>query len=77
MQAQSKYKEIEDLRREEDCRKQSIIEAKRKLADAERDLQNLPAYEPPKEEIVSHIYWLFCYYFFAISQVAWYCIKWL
>ncbi|KAH1032868.1 hypothetical protein J1N35_045042 [Gossypium stocksii] len=51
VQARSKYKEIEDLRREEDCRKQSIIEAKMKLADAERDLQNLPAYEPPKEEI--------------------------
>ncbi|PPR81562.1 hypothetical protein GOBAR_AA39154 [Gossypium barbadense] len=51
VQARSKYKEIEDLRREEACRKQSIIEAKMKLADAERDLQNLPAYEPPKEEI--------------------------
>ncbi|KAL4341456.1 hypothetical protein GQ457_08G006080 [Hibiscus cannabinus] len=49
--ARGKYKEIEDLRREEDFRKQSIVEAKKKLADAEKDLQNLPAYEPPKEEI--------------------------
>lgn len=54
-----KYKEVEDLRREEDSRKQRILEAERKLAAAEQDLQNLPAYEPPKEEIVSHINWLF------------------
>ncbi|XVF06854.1 hypothetical protein REPUB_Repub06bG0087000 [Reevesia pubescens] len=51
VQARGKYKEIDDLRREEDSRKQSILEAKRKLAAAEQDLQNLPAYEPPKEEI--------------------------
>ncbi|XWS42860.1 hypothetical protein CRYUN_Cryun16bG0050800 [Craigia yunnanensis] len=51
VQVRGKYKEVEDLRREEDSRKQSILEAKRKLAAAEQDLQNLPAYEPPKEEI--------------------------
>ncbi|XP_022718612.1 structural maintenance of chromosomes protein 5 isoform X5 [Durio zibethinus] len=51
VQARGKYKEVEDLRREEDSRKQSILEAKKKLAAAEEDLQNLPTYEPPKEEI--------------------------
>lgn len=51
VQFRGKYKEVEDLKREEDSRKQSILEAKRKLAAAEEDLQNLPVYEPPKEEI--------------------------
>ncbi|KAK6232571.1 hypothetical protein SCA6_002644 [Theobroma cacao] len=51
VQVRGKYKEVEDLRREEDSRKQRILEAERKLAAAEQDLQNLPAYEPPKEEI--------------------------
>lgn len=56
MQFRGKYKEVEDLKREEDSRKQSILEAKRKLAAAEEDLQNLPVYEPPKEEIVSFVF---------------------
>ncbi|KAL5827330.1 hypothetical protein ACOSQ3_019161 [Xanthoceras sorbifolium] len=51
VQVQGKYKEMEDLRRQEQSHQQRILKAKEDLAADELDLQNLPAYEPPKEEI--------------------------
>lgn len=49
---QGKYREMEDLRRQEQSRQQRILKAKEDLAAAELDLQNLPAYEHPKSELV-------------------------
>lgn len=53
MELQAKYNEMEDLRRQEETRQQRILKAKEELAAAEHDLENLPHYEPPKDEIVS------------------------
>ncbi|KAI9170146.1 hypothetical protein LWI28_023305 [Acer negundo] len=51
VQVQGKYKEMEDLRRQEQSRQQRILKAREDLAAAESDLLNLPAYEPPKAEL--------------------------
>ncbi|XP_044489000.1 structural maintenance of chromosomes protein 5 isoform X3 [Mangifera indica] len=51
VQVQGKYREMEDLRRQEQSRQQRILKAKEDLAAAELDLQNLPAYEHPKSEL--------------------------
>ncbi|TXG55854.1 hypothetical protein EZV62_017167 [Acer yangbiense] len=51
VQVQGKYKEMEDLRRQEQSRQQRILKAREDLAAAESDLLNLPAYEPPKSEL--------------------------
>ncbi|XP_031264641.1 structural maintenance of chromosomes protein 5 isoform X1 [Pistacia vera] len=51
VQVQGKYKEMEDLRRQEQSRQQRILKAKEDVAAAELDLQNLPAYEHPKGEL--------------------------
>lgn len=52
MQVQGKYKEMQELRRQEQSRQQRILKAKEELAAAELDLQNVPAYEPPQDKIV-------------------------
>lgn len=52
MQVQGKYKEMDDLKKQEQTQKQRILKAREDLAAAELDLQNLPAFEPPKHEIV-------------------------
>ncbi|XP_048134577.1 structural maintenance of chromosomes protein 5 isoform X3 [Rhodamnia argentea] len=51
VQAQGKYKEIQDLRKQEASRQQRILRAKEELAAAESELKNLTAYEPPTAEI--------------------------
>lgn len=51
-----KFKEMEELRRQEQSRKARISKAKEDLAAAELELANLPQYEPPKDEIVSHTF---------------------
>ncbi|KAJ8747043.1 hypothetical protein K2173_011297 [Erythroxylum novogranatense] len=48
VQVQGKYKEMEDLRRQEASRQERILKAKEDLAAAETELQNLPIYEAPK-----------------------------
>ncbi|XP_024025820.1 structural maintenance of chromosomes protein 5 [Morus notabilis] len=48
---QGKYKEMEDLNRQEESRKIRISKAKEDLAAAVLDLENLPPYEPPKSEM--------------------------
>ena len=48
-----KYKEMEDLTRQEENRQQELLKLKEELAAAEHELENLPHYEPPKDEIVS------------------------
>ncbi|GAV75400.1 SMC_N domain-containing protein [Cephalotus follicularis] len=50
VQVQGKYKEMEDLRRQEETRQQKILKAKEDLSAAELELLNLPLYEPPKDE---------------------------
>ncbi|KAK9189255.1 hypothetical protein WN944_020661 [Citrus x changshan-huyou] len=51
VQVQGKYKEMQELRRQEQSRQQRILKAREELAAAELDLQNMPAYEPPHDKI--------------------------
>ncbi|PIA53697.1 hypothetical protein AQUCO_00900346v1 [Aquilegia coerulea] len=51
VQIRGRYKEMEELRRQEESRQQRISNAKKDLASAEIELANLPIYEPPKSEI--------------------------
>ncbi|GJY82451.1 structural maintenance of chromosomes protein 5 [Tanacetum coccineum] len=46
-----KYKDMEELEKQEQSRQARISKAEKDLADAELELQNLPRYEPPKEKI--------------------------
>ncbi|XP_076928090.1 structural maintenance of chromosomes protein 5-like [Bidens hawaiensis] len=46
-----KYKDMEDLEKQEHTRQEKIARAEKDLADAELELQNLPPFEPPKEKI--------------------------
>lgn len=56
MQIRGKYKEMGDLKKEEETRQQRIIKAKEDLAIAEAELRNLPVYEPPKDVLVSILF---------------------
>nr|GEV53040.1 structural maintenance of chromosomes protein 5 [Tanacetum cinerariifolium] len=47
----SKYKDMEELEKQEQSRHARISKAEKDLASAELELQNLPRYEPPKEKI--------------------------
>ena len=49
-----KYKEMENLRKQEECCQQRIIKANENLATAEAELENLPPYEPPKNDQISN-----------------------
>jgi len=44
---------MEELRRQEETRQQKLVKAREELAIAERELENLPSYVPPKDELVS------------------------
>ncbi|PWA51844.1 structural maintenance of chromosomes protein 5 [Artemisia annua] len=48
-----KYKDMEELEKQEQSRQARIAKAEKDLADAELELQNLPRYEPPREKIVN------------------------
>lgn len=50
-QVRGKFKEMEELRRQEQSRQERIFKAKEDLAAAELELANLPHYEPPKDEL--------------------------
>lgn len=50
VQVAGKYKEMEDLKREEESRQQRILKAKEDLAAAELELASLPPFEPPRNE---------------------------
>ena len=49
-----KYKEMEDLRKQEESCQQRIIKAKENLAVAEAELENLPPYEPLKDDQIGN-----------------------
>ncbi|XP_078148221.1 structural maintenance of chromosomes 5 [Carex rostrata] len=51
VQLKAKYKEIEQLKKHEESRQQRIAKAKADLTAAERELQELPDFEPPREEM--------------------------
>lgn len=51
VQVKGKYREMEELWQHEKSRQQRILKAKEDLATAELELQNLPPYEVPKDEI--------------------------
>lgn len=47
-----KYTDMEDLKRQEESRQKRIVRAREELIAAERELKELPVYEPPKDELV-------------------------
>ncbi|WVZ24282.1 hypothetical protein V8G54_002826 [Vigna mungo] len=51
VELQGKYKEMEELRRQEETRQQKLVKAREELAIAEEELENLPSYVPPKDEL--------------------------
>ncbi|PON84829.1 Structural maintenance of chromosomes protein [Trema orientale] len=51
VQVKGNHKEMEDLKRQEESRQQRILKAREDLAAAELELENMPPYEPPKDEI--------------------------
>ncbi|KAL9329884.1 hypothetical protein ACSQ67_004887 [Phaseolus vulgaris] len=51
VELQGKYKEMEELRRQEETRQQKLVKAREELATAEHELENLPSYVPPKDEL--------------------------
>lgn len=53
MLIRGKYKEVQELRHQEESRQQRICKAKEDLAAAELELSNLPPYEHPKDKYVS------------------------
>lgn len=55
IQVQGCYKEIEDLKKQEESRQQRVLKAKEDLTAAEIELQNMPHSEAPKNELVSYI----------------------
>ena len=59
MRVRGNYKEMEDLKMQEESRLQRILKAKGDLAAAELELENMPPYEPPKDEIVSYFLSIF------------------
>lgn len=48
----AKYTDMDDLKRQEESRLQRIVRAKEDLITAERELEELPVYKPPKDELV-------------------------
>lgn len=53
VQVNGKYKEMEDLRKQEESRQRRISKAQEDLSAAELELANLPSYEPPRGKIDS------------------------
>ncbi|TKY49621.1 Structural maintenance of chromosomes protein 5 [Spatholobus suberectus] len=51
VELQGKYKEMEELRRQEETRQQRLVKAREELAIAELELENLSPYVPPKGEL--------------------------
>ncbi|CAK9152309.1 unnamed protein product [Ilex paraguariensis] len=51
VQLRGKYHEMEELRRQEESRQERIARAKDNVVAAELEFENLPPYEPPREEI--------------------------
>ncbi|XP_062115541.1 structural maintenance of chromosomes protein 5 isoform X2 [Humulus lupulus] len=51
VKVQGSYEAMENLKRDEESRQQRILKAKEELAAAELELENMPPYEPPKDEI--------------------------
>lgn len=53
-QVRAKTREIVEVNKRESNRQEKIAAAMRDLATAEEELANLPAYEPPTNELVSN-----------------------
>jgi len=53
VELQGKYKEMDELRKQEETRQQKLKKAREELAAAELELESLNPYELPKDEIVS------------------------
>lgn len=49
-----KYKDMEELERQENSRQERIAKAEKDLANAELELENLPPFEPPRDKVVCH-----------------------
>ncbi|KAL3380682.1 hypothetical protein AABB24_001042 [Solanum stoloniferum] len=53
VQVNGKYKEMEDLRKQEESRQRRISKAQEDLSATELELANLPPYKPPRDKIDS------------------------
>ncbi|KAK2440243.1 structural maintenance of chromosomes protein [Trifolium repens] len=51
VELQGKYKEMDELKRQEETRQQKFINAREELAAAELELKNLDPFVPPKDEL--------------------------
>ncbi|KAM3265363.1 structural maintenance of chromosomes protein 5 [Capsicum annuum] len=51
VQVNGKYKEMEDLRKQEESRQRRLLKAQEDLSAAELELANLPPYERPRDKI--------------------------
>ncbi|XP_055817901.1 structural maintenance of chromosomes protein 5 [Solanum dulcamara] len=51
VQVNGKYKEMEELRKQEESRQRRISKAQEDLSAAELELANLPSFEPPRDKI--------------------------
>ncbi|ONK78463.1 uncharacterized protein A4U43_C02F19040 [Asparagus officinalis] len=51
IQVRAKYTDMDDLKRQEESRLQRMVRAKEDLITAERELEELPVYKPPKDEL--------------------------
>ncbi|GAU38915.1 hypothetical protein TSUD_119810 [Trifolium subterraneum] len=51
VELQGKYKEMDELKRQEETRQQKFINAREELAAAELELKNLDPFLPPKDEL--------------------------
>lgn len=51
VELQGKYKEMDELRKQEETRQQKLKKAREDLAAAELELESLSPYEPPRDEI--------------------------
>jgi hypothetical protein len=64
----TKFDDIEDVERQQRSWEQRISNARKALADAEKELQDLPPYEPPRAEMVSLITVFPCLFCFLCMQ---------
>jgi hypothetical protein len=70
VELQGKYKEMDELKRQEETRQQKFINAREELAAAELELKNLDPFVPPKDELVSVLLVIGCYYLYlCISTI--------
>jgi hypothetical protein len=71
VELQGNYKEMDELRQQEENRQQKLRKARDELSAAELDLESLNPYVPPTDEIVSvHFsHWLYYLYLSTVKRM--------